>query len=72
MAITYEQIKQIEAEDKKAWSTSYFRCNGKVKPIYNCKICSKATRDTGMDESSASLCKACYLECMEENRGLNE
>jgi hypothetical protein len=72
MVITYEQMKQIQEQDRKAWSNSHFRRNGKVSPIYNCKICKKATRETGMDESSANLCKSCYLECLEENRRINE
>jgi len=39
--------------------------------VYTCRICKKKTRETGMDESSVQLCKACLIEAQEENKRLN-
>lgn len=34
---------------------------------YNCRICSKLTRETGYDESSVELCALCYWTAVVEN-----
>tara|TARA_R110002051_G_C8706951_1_gene495154 strand:- start:992 stop:1159 length:168 start_codon:yes stop_codon:yes gene_type:complete len=40
--------------------------------VYTCRICKKRTRETGHDESSVQLCKACLLEAQDENERLNK
>ena len=37
------------------------------KGCYECEMCGKKTRQTGIDNESVNLCKACYLDCQNEN-----
>ena len=38
-----------------------------AKGVYECEMCGKKTRQTGMDNESVNLCKTCYLDCQQEN-----
>jgi hypothetical protein len=43
----------------------------KVSPggtsTYRCGLCKKRTRETGLGESSAEACQACYIQANQEN-----
>jgi hypothetical protein len=48
-------------------NAGFDRTNPFCKTTYICSICGKRTRETGLSESGVGLCKACYIECTEEN-----
>ena len=48
-----------------------FQSRAFSKPTYKCRCCNKTTRETGDDESSVELCRACYRDATAENDHLD-
>lgn len=40
-----------------------------MSPVYTCRMCKKATRDTGNDEAGVELCYRCLKVAEAENAG---
>lgn len=46
---------------------SKFKTNWDRRSVYQCRICSHMTRETGLGEQGVELCAACYDLCGYQN-----